>query len=46
MSGAAGYYELLDGDDEYSSTGAVPADILTARLHDISISQSHIVDPV
>ncbi|KZT24048.1 hypothetical protein NEOLEDRAFT_1068101, partial [Neolentinus lepideus HHB14362 ss-1] len=47
MSGAIGYYELLDDDDdEYDSTGVVPADVLAARLYDISISQSYLSDPV
>ncbi|TFK45233.1 hypothetical protein OE88DRAFT_1669531 [Heliocybe sulcata] len=47
MSGAAEYYDQLDNDYEYDRTGPVPADILTARLHDISSSTlSHLIESV
>ncbi|TFK56320.1 hypothetical protein OE88DRAFT_1689331 [Heliocybe sulcata] len=47
LSGALEYYKQLEDDDiEYDPYGPVPADVLTARLHDISTTSPYPIESV
>lgn len=46
MAGAAGYFELLEDDDQHDRYGPVPAGALMARLVDLTSEIGRSVEPV